>query len=78
MTARSIEFMVTKYLDETGISGASEHTLRRTTMAMYLVARDTMRETVQVTLGHASLVTTSIYVSLSKLAQKKALQEHAL
>ena len=31
-----------------------------------------------VTLGHTSLATTSIYVSLSKQAQKKALQEHAL
>ena len=35
-------------------------------------------KTVQVTLGHASLATTSICVSLSKRAQKKALQEHAL
>jgi putative transposase len=32
----------------------------------------------QEVLGHASLATTSIYVSLSKRAQKKALQEHAL
>ena len=35
-------------------------------------------EPVQVTLGHASHATTSISVSLSKRAQKKALQEHAL
>ena len=42
------------------------------------VARGTGLKTVQVTLGHASLASSSIYVSLSKRAQKKALQEHAL
>ncbi len=56
---------------------ASVHTLRHT-MATHHVARGTDLKTVQVTLGHASLATTSIYVSLSKRAQKKALQEHAL
>lgn len=77
MTARSIEYMVTKYLAETGIHHASVHTLRHT-MATHHVAKGTDVKTVQVTLGHASLATTSIYVSLSKHAQKKALQEHAL
>ena len=77
MTARSIEYMVSKYLAETGIRHASVHTLRHT-MATHHVARGTDLKTVQVTLGHASLATTSIYVSLSKRAQKKALQEHAL
>ena len=47
-------------------------------MATHRVGRGTDLKTVQVTLGHASLATTSIYVSLSKRAQKKALQEHAL
>jgi site-specific recombinase XerD len=77
MTPRSIEYMVTKYLAETGIQHASVHTLRHT-MATRHVMRGTDLKTVQVTLGHASLVTTTIYVSLSKRAQKKALQEHAL
>ncbi len=77
MTARSIEYMVFKYLAETGFRHASVHTLRHT-MATQHVARGTDLKTVQVTLGHASLATTSIYVSLSKRAQKKALQEHAL
>ena len=77
MTARSIEYMVSKYLTETGIPHASVHTLRHT-MATHHVARGADLNTVQVTLGHASLATTSIYVSLSKRAQKKALQEHAL
>ncbi len=77
MSARAIEYMVSKYLAETGIRHASVHTLRHT-MATHHVARGTDLKTVQVTLGHASLATTSIYVSLSKRAQKKALQEHAL
>ncbi len=77
MTTRSIEYMVSKYLGETGISDASVHTLRHT-MATHHVARGTDLKTVQVTLGHASLATTTIYVSLSKRVQKKALQEHAL
>ncbi len=77
MTPHSIEYMVAKYLAETGIPHASVHTLRHT-MATHHVARGTDQKTVQVTLGHASLATTAIYVSLSKRAQKKAVQEHAL
>ncbi len=77
MTPRSIEYMVTKYLAETGIRHASVHTLR-STMATHHVLRGTVLKTVPVTLGHASLTTTTIYVSLSKRVQKKALQEHAL
>ena len=48
------------------------------TMATHHVARGTDLKTVQVTLGHASLATATIYGSLSKRVQKKALQEHAL
>ncbi len=77
MIILSLEYMVSKYLGETGIFGASVHRLRHT-IATHHVARGTNLKTVQVTLGHASLATTSIYVSLSKRAQKKALQEHAL
>ncbi len=35
-------------------------------------------KSLQQTLGHADLATTSIYVSLAKKAQRQALQEHAL
>lgn len=77
MTARAVEYMVHKYLVECNIHHASVHTLRHT-MATHHVARGTDIKTVQVTLEHASLATTSIYVSLSKHGQKKALQEHAL
>ena len=69
--------MLGKYLKEARIIGASVHTLRHT-MATHHVARGTDLKTVQETLGHASLDTTTIYVSLAKRAQRKALQEHAL
>ncbi len=77
MSGRAVEYMVGKYLKEARIASASVHTLRHT-MATHHVARGTDLKTVQETLGHASLATTSIYVSLAKQAQKKALQEHAL
>ncbi len=77
MSTRAIQQRLTKYLKEARIEGASVHTLRHT-MATHHVARGTDLKTVQETLGHASLATTTIYVSLAKNAQRKALQEHAL
>jgi len=77
MSPRAIQHRIRKYLTEAGITGASVHTLRHT-MATHHVARGTDLKTVQETLGHASLATTTMYVSLAKTAQRKALQEHAL
>jgi integrase/recombinase XerD len=77
MSTRAIQHRITKYLKEAGITGASVHTLRHT-MATHHVARGTDLKTVQETLGHADLATTTMYVSLAKTAQRKALQEHAL
>ena len=76
MIPRSLEYRVRTYLGETGIFGALVHRLTHT-IGTHHVARGSTLKTVQVTLGHASLATTSIDVSLSKQAQKKALQEHA-
>ncbi len=77
MSPRAIQYRVKKYLDEAGIKGASVHTLRHT-MAIHHVARGTDLKTLQETLGHADLATTSIYASLAKKAQRQALQENAL
>jgi site-specific recombinase XerD len=77
MSPRAIQYRVQKYFKEAGIKGASVHTLRHT-MATHHVARGTDLKTIQETLGHADLATTSIYVSLAKKAQRQALQEHAL
>jgi site-specific recombinase XerD len=77
LSTRAIQHRLTKYLSDADITGASVHTLRHT-MATHHVARGTDLKTVQETLGHADLKTTSVYVSLAKTAQRKALQEHAL
>jgi integrase/recombinase XerD len=77
VSIQAIQERVKKYMKEAGIEGASVHTLRHT-MATHHVARGTDLKTVQETLGHADLATTTIYVSLAKTAQRKALQEHAL
>jgi site-specific recombinase XerD len=74
---RDIQRLVKKYMEEAGIADASVHTLRHT-MATHHVAQGTDLKTVQETLGHESLETTAIYVSLAKKAQREALQEHAL
>jgi site-specific recombinase XerD len=47
-------------------------------MATHHAAKGTDLKVLQETLGHASLSTTSLYVSLAKKAQRQALQEHAL
>jgi len=47
-------------------------------MATHHVAAGTDLKTVQKTLDHASLATTTLYISLAKEAQRQALQEHAL
>lgn len=77
MSRRAIQYQVKKYLDDAGIKGASVHSIRHT-FATHHVAKGTDLKTVQETMGHASLATTSIYVSLAKEAQRQALQENAL
>ncbi len=77
MGMRAIQKVVEKYVAEAGIRHASVHTLRHT-MAAHHAARGTALKTIQDTLGHESLTTTTIYLALAKKTQRKALQEHAL
>lgn len=77
MGPRAIQRMVKKYMEEAEIRGASVHTLRHT-MATHHIAQGTDPKTIQETLGHESLETTTIYIALAKKAQRKALQDHAL
>jgi site-specific recombinase XerD len=77
MSPRAIRFMVTTYMKEVGISGASVHSLRHT-MATHHLAGGTELQVVQETLGHAELKTTARYVPLARQTQRRALQEHAL
>ena len=76
MGPRAIQHLVSKYMREAGIKGASVHTLRHT-FATHHVAKGTSLRTVQEVLGHADLKTTSIYVQLAQEAVKRELQEHA-
>lgn len=77
MGRRAVHRLVKKYLKEAGIKGASVHSLRHT-FGTHHVAKGTDLKTLQETMGHADLSTTSLYVQLAKKAQRKALQEHAL
>lgn len=77
MGPRAVQEVVRKYLTETGIGGASVHTLRHT-FATHHVAQGISLRTVQEVLGHADLTTTSIYVQLAQEAVRRELQEHAL
>jgi integrase/recombinase XerC len=74
---RSIEAVVTKYLTEAGIQGASVHTLRHT-FGTHTVKRGTRLNVVKEALGHSSLKTTSIYVQLAREDMDRQLQENAL
>lgn len=77
MTPRAIRFLVEKYLDRAGISGASVHMLRHT-MATHYLAKGGDLKSVQEMLGHEALETTQIYLGLAKKVQRKMVQELAL
>jgi integrase/recombinase XerD len=77
MTTRAIRFLVEKYLERAGISGASVHTLRHT-MATHYLAKGGDLKSVQEMLGHESLETTQIYLGLAKKMQRRMVQELAL
>jgi len=77
MSPGAFQYVVKKYLEEAGIEGASVHTLRHT-FATHHVAKGTSLRSVQEALGHESLQTTSVYVSLARKLMRKELQEHAL
>ncbi len=77
MSPRSIENAVGKYLRQAGIVNASVHSLRHT-FATHMVKRGTSLKVVQAALGHESLETTEIYISLARDQMDKELQRNAL
>jgi len=77
MTPRAIRYLVGKYLERAGMTGASVHTLRHT-MATHYLAKGGDLKSVQEMLGHESLQTTQIYVGLAKKVQRRMVQELAL
>jgi site-specific recombinase XerD len=74
---RSIRTIVSKYLSEAGIDGASTHALRHT-FATHHVRKGTKLDVVRQALGHESLATTSVYVGLAREVMDQELQRNAL
>ncbi|MBA2595109.1 MAG: tyrosine-type recombinase/integrase [Chloroflexia bacterium] len=74
---RSIRNIVSKYLNEAGIPGASTHALRHT-FAAHHVRKGTKLDVVRQALGHESLATTSVYVGLAREVMDQELQRNAL
>lgn len=77
LTSRAIQRIVKKYMERAGISGASVHTLRHT-FATHMVREGTNLRVIQEAPGHASLQTTSLYVSLARDLMDQQLQANAL
>ena len=77
LTPRAIQRIVKKYMERAGISRASVHTLRHT-FATHMVRKGTNLRVIQEALGHTSLQTTSVYVSLARELMDQQLQANAL
>lgn len=74
---RSIQRMIAKYMRRAGVEYASVHTLRHTAATHY-AAKGGDIKSIQDMLGHASLETTQIYVSLAHKVQQEMVQKLAL
>ena len=74
---RSIRTIVSKYLAEAGIPGASTHALRHT-FATHHVRRARNSTWCARPSGHESLATTSVYVGLAREVMDQELQRNAL
>ncbi len=77
LTSRAIQRIVKKCMSKVGITDASVHTLRHT-FATHMVRKGTNLRVVQEALGHTSLQTTSVYVSLAREVMDQQLQANAL
>ncbi len=74
---RGIQKMLHKYFTQTGIMGASVHSLRHT-FGTHHAAKGTNIKTIQEVMGHKDVRNTEIYFSLAKDLQRKDLEENAL
>ena len=77
LSNRSIQRMLEKYLNQAGIEFASVHTLRHTAATHY-AAKGGDIKSIQDMLGHSSLETTQLYVSLAQKVQQQMVQKLAL
>lgn len=77
LSSRPIQRMGKKQLKRAGIEDATVHTLRHI-IATHYAAKGGDIKSIQDMLGHASLETTQIYVSLAKKVQQQMVQNVAL
>lgn len=77
LSGRAIQRIVKKYMASAGIKNASVHALRHT-FATHMVRKGTNLRVIQGALGHTSLQTTSVYVSLARDLMDQQLQANAL
>ncbi len=75
--SRAIQRIVKTRMAMAGIANASVHTLRHT-FATHMVRKGTNLRVIQEALGHTSLQTTSVYVSLARELMDEQLQANAL
>jgi integrase/recombinase XerD len=74
---RGIQKILHKYFIQTGIKGASVHSLRHT-FGTHHAAKGTNIKTIQEVMGHKDVRNTEIYLSLAKDLKMKDLEENAL
>lgn len=74
---RGIQKMLHKYFTQTGIMGASVHSLRHTFGAHH-AAKGTSIKIIQEVMGHKDIRQTEVYLSLANELHRKELHEHAL
>jgi len=77
LTPRAIQRLVNKHMAEADVTDASGRTLRHT-FATHMVRKGTNLRVIQEALGHTSLQTTSLYVSLARDLMDQQLQANAL
>jgi site-specific recombinase XerD len=77
LTPRGIQRIIDMLMRSAGITGATVDTLRHT-FATHMVRKGTNLGVVQEALGHTSLQTTSLYVSLARELMDQQLEANAL
>src|SRR6266568_836142 len=76
ITAGGFQWIIKQYFKQAGIAHAHLHSLRHS-FATHMVRKGTSLRVVQEMLGHNSLQTTSLYISLARKLMDKQVQENA-
>ena len=77
ITQGGFQWIIKQYFIKAGITNAHLHSLRHT-FGTHMVKKGTNLRVVQEMLGHNSLQTTSLYISLARELMDKQVQENAL